>query len=294
MPIAVTGARGTLGREVVAEFSSHGYEVVAIDREPVGRKSGDKDSQQVDSRVADLTDPAATQAALRGCDAVLHVAAIPNPRQADGYTIFSNNTCSTYCVLEAATVLGIRRVVHTSSQSALGSPWAPTLQPLDYIPVDEEHPCRTCEAYGLSKLVAESICQQFVHTGGLQVLSLRLPALWPAQEFRERIDSRLNDQLQAAKSMWAYLDMRDAVRAHRLALEAEWNGHEIANITTRWAFGAESVPKMLAQWYPDVSDIREELAADTAVFDWQKAERLLGFRSRYRWSAERIIDMGTE
>jgi nucleoside-diphosphate-sugar epimerase len=187
----------------------------------------------------------------------------------------------------------LTRVIYASSQSALGNPWAQELQPLDYIPVDEEHPCRPLEAYGLSKLMGEQVCQYFARSTGLPILSFRLPAIWPEFQFDRRINGRLTNQLQAAKSLWAYVDLRDAARACRLALERSWVGHQVLNITSRWAFGAATVPELVRQWYPDLDDVRVPLEDWTAVFDWRKAEHVLDFRSRYRWSQSGITDAGS-
>lgn len=285
MLIAVTGAYGTLGRAVVADLLAHDYRPVAIDRAAAAEPPHD---HRLESRPADLTSLDETLAALAGCQAILHLAAIPNPVAAGGHEVFVNNTASTYNVLQAAAQLKIERVIYTSSQSVLGNPWAASFQPLDYVPVDERHPCRLFDLYGLSKRVGEQICDLFARTTNLRLLSFRLPAIWPPEEFERRITGRLTDQLQAAKSIWAYLDIRDAARAYRLALQAGWTGHEIVNITSRWAFGAAPIPDLIEQWYPDLTDIRVELAADTPIFDARKAERLLGFRSRFRWTRTAI------
>jgi nucleoside-diphosphate-sugar epimerase len=289
MRIAVTGARGELGRGVVAELLAYNYKIVAIHRTA---GTGFVQDTRVENRVADLTDPQAARSALAECDVLFHLAAFPNPNVADGPKVFSNNVSSTYNVLNAAVELGIGRIVYASSQSVLGNPWAVTLQPLDYIPVDEAHPCRIFEPYGLSKLVGEQICDLFARTSAVDILSFRIPAVWPREQFEQRINGRLTDQLQAAKSIWAYVDLRDAARAHRLALDADWQGHEVLNLTSRWAFGAAPIPELVKQWYPDLTDIRIKLEAWTAVFDWRKAEKVLGFRTQYRWNRDGIIDTG--
>jgi len=287
MRVAVTGAEGELGRAVVAQLADHGYQVVAIDLQ-----DGDSsvDDHRIEYRVADLTDRQSTESALQGTHAVLHLAAIPNPKVADGWSVFHNNVNSVYCVIDAAIAIGIERVVYTSSQSALGNPWAPEILPINYIPVDEEHPCRPCDSYGLSKKIGEETCDFFVRSFQVRILSLRLPAIWPAEQFAERTEGRLNNPIQAAKSMWAYVDLRDAARAHRLALEAEWEGHEVVNVTTRWAFGSAPLSELVHQWYPDVTDLRVPLEESTPVFDCRKADRLLNFRSRYRWTTKGIVD----
>ena len=237
-----------------------------------------------------MGDPAAAYDALEGCQALLHLAASTDPVSYEPPLLFANNTGGTFNILYAAARRGIGRAVCASSQSALGQPWARTVLPLDYAPVDEEHPCRPVDPYALSKVLGETVCDYFARSAGMSILSYRFPSVWLPEQYPWRPNVRLTDQLQAAKSMWAYVDVRDAARACRLALECNWQGHQVLNITSRWAIGAAPVPALLAQWYPGLTDIRAPLEECTAVFDWHKAERVLGFRARYRWLPAGIID----
>lgn len=287
MRVAVTGAHGKIGSVTVAELLAHDYEVVAIDRTGDDRWPGEG---RCVARSADLCDRLAAYEALAGCQALVHLAAITDPISREPPLMFANNTSGTFNVLFAAERRGIRRVVCASSQSALGQPWADDVLPLDYAPVDEAHPCRPVDPYGLSKVLGETVCDYFARSAGLQILSYRFPSVWLPEQYPWRPNVRLTDQRQAAKSMWAYVDVRDAARACRLALDHEWQGHQVLNITSRWAIGAAPVQQLLKEWYPGLTDIRAALEDCTAVYDWHKAERVLGFRARYRWLPEGIID----
>jgi nucleoside-diphosphate-sugar epimerase len=287
MRVAVTGALGKIGSVTVSELLAHGYDVIAIDR-IADRQS--TDAAPVEHRAADLADPEATCEVLAGCQALLHLAAFTDPVSRGPPIVFANNASGTFNILHAAERRGIGRAVCASSQCALGHPWAKEVLPLDYAPVDEEHPCRPVDPYALSKVFGETTCDYFARRAGMQILSYRFPSVWLPDQYPWRPNVRLTDLLQAAKSMWAYVDVRDAARACRLALERDWQGHQILNITSRWAIGVAPVPQLLAQWYPTLKEIRAPLEDCTAVFDWHKAERVLGFRARYRWLPEGIID----
>ena len=285
--VAVTGAHGKLGRIVVGELLEHGLAVVAIDRST----ATDRDARAIE-RVADLADSTAAAWALEGCDALIHLAAITDPVSQPAPTMFLNNLASTFNVLSAAVHHRLTRVVLASSQSVLGHPWASTVLPLDYVPVDEAHPVRPVDPYALSKQLGEVVADYFARAHGLRVLSFRLSSVWLPEQFPWRPTVRLTETEQAAKSMWAYVDVRDAARACRLATDTLWRGHKVLNVTSRWAIGNKPVPELLAEWYPATTDIRVPLHACTPVFDWHKAEGLLGFRARYRWLPEGIVDMG--
>ena len=285
--VAVTGAHGKLGRFVVAALLEHGFAVRAVDR----ANAADADAR-AEPFTADLTDPVAAAACLEGCAALVHLAAITDPQSRPAPEIFANNVTSTFNLLDAAARTGLTRVVLASSQSVLGHPWSEALLPLDYVPVDEAHPARPEDPYALSKQLCEEMAAYFARAHGLPVLSFRFPSVWLPEQFPWRPNVRLTDLRQAARSMWAYVDVRDAARACRLAMQATWRGHDVLNITSRWAIGAAPVRALLAEWYPDTTDLRTPLRDATAVFDWHKAERVLGFRARYRWLPDGIHDLG--
>lgn len=107
MKILVTGAAGTLGREVVAHLRSLSWSVRAHDLLPPEVASGD------------LRDPELVRPLVEGMACVVHAAAIPSPRP-DEQAVFTNNVLSAYQVLDAAGRAGVPRIVYISSLSALG------------------------------------------------------------------------------------------------------------------------------------------------------------------------------
>src|SRR5215203_720662 len=99
--VLVTGGSGKAGRWVVSEFQQQGYEVINCDTRP---------SDQTRTVRADLTDLGQAFGVLEGKDAVVHLAAIPWPGEHTPEVVYRNNVLSTFNVLQAACVLGIRRV----------------------------------------------------------------------------------------------------------------------------------------------------------------------------------------
>lgn len=103
--VAVTGARGNLGRAVVADLVAHGHPVVALDRVPPARADAAADDG-VQPVVWDGADVAALSRALTGCTALVHLAAIPAPWNHPDEVVFGNNTTATFAALRAATGSG--------------------------------------------------------------------------------------------------------------------------------------------------------------------------------------------
>jgi hypothetical protein len=104
---------------------------------------------------ADLTNPGDAYAVVRGMNAVVHAAAIPDPTHNPPATVFQNNLMATFNILEAAVRWKVSRFVNISSETVPGFffPERPFLP--DYVPVDEEHPIRPQDPYALSKYFGE-------------------------------------------------------------------------------------------------------------------------------------------
>ena len=108
--IVVTGGAGLLGRHVVKEMATHAQITTLDIKEP-----------EVVSQVAQnhlnvsITNYEEIKKAFMGYDAVIHLAAIPNPREADAKTTFDNNVQGAWTVLQAAEDAGIKRVIVASS-----------------------------------------------------------------------------------------------------------------------------------------------------------------------------------
>ncbi|MCL6627864.1 MAG: NAD(P)-dependent oxidoreductase, partial [Alicyclobacillus shizuokensis] len=165
--VVVTGGSGRLGPWVIREFLEHGYEVVNIDtrhpQEPL-----------CPTVIADLAQLGDAVDVLEGADALVHLAAIPAAGLRPNEFTFRNNVLSTYNVLAAASLLGMSKVVITSSESSYGLVFA--LHPFSpkYVPVDEDHPQLPQDSYGLSKVVNEATADMFHRRSGMQVVSFRL------------------------------------------------------------------------------------------------------------------------
>ena len=78
---------------------------------------------------------------------------IPSPERHTADVVFRNNVVSSFNVLEAATMLGIKKVVWASSISALGYAFRHRQFNPRYLPIDEDHPLLSQDSYGLSKMV---------------------------------------------------------------------------------------------------------------------------------------------
>src|SRR5919199_4406067 len=215
MKIVVTGGTGMIGRYVVAELARADHEVISFDK----TRPGDP-VPGVRYRIGDHEDLGQVAEVCDGADAIAHLSAIPAPRTYPNATVFRTNVMGTFNVHEAAVMMHVPLVVSTSSQSAYGFAWQHRPFYPTYLPLDEDHPDLSQDAYGLSKMVGEEIAHAYHRRCDLRVCSIRPPWVARPEEYAllpEPVAGTPNDW---ASSIFAYLDVRDLAVAYRMVIEA--------------------------------------------------------------------------
>jgi nucleoside-diphosphate-sugar epimerase len=277
MKVVVTGGSGLLAQSVIAELTQHGHQVLALDQRPHPTK-------YKPSWVADLSEPGALFEAFRGAGGVVHLAAFAAPNKVTDCTTFNTNVTITYNALKAAQSMAVGRVVLVSSTAAYGYLYGAEDAIPDYLPVDEEHPCRPTDSYGLSKVVSERIAESFAAASDMQIASLRFPGINFDPEFT-LLRKRMDDPAGRRSGFWAYLDARDAALACRLALETDIAGHRVFNVAAPTTSMREPTNELIRGFLPGVSDIRPKGNPRWSGIDSSRAERELGFGARYLWDS---------
>lgn len=281
--ILVTGGSGRLGSQVVNELLEHGYEVVSVDRVrpaqplPLGARFV----------LTDLSDVGEVAYAMKRCEAVIHLGAIPSPYSHPDEVVFGNNTGATFAVLQAASLLGVRRAAIASSVSAYGMAWAERRFFPSYVPLDEAHPLLNHDAYGLSKEVDERTAQMFARRDDMSIACLRFHWVARREEQLGRPDFYRDDEafIEGGRGFWGYIDIRDAARAARLAIEAardEPFGFEPFNIVAGDTLLDISTEEAIQKVSPDTV-IRTPIEGYASAFDIGKAKHLLGWGTRHSW-----------
>lgn len=202
--ILVTGCVGRVGVAACADLLAAGHRVRGIDVRSLEPTSelGDEFSAQPESRIdfrsCDLTQDGALTPHLQDIDAVLHLAAIPVPRLGTPNEIFQLNCAGTFRLFQACVDAGVHHVVVASSINAVGYLFATAPFELDYLPVDEDHPRSTSDAYSFSKQVTEDIGVYFARREGVANACLRFGAgLSPLVELR----SSQADSLRTSRAL---------------------------------------------------------------------------------------------
>jgi nucleoside-diphosphate-sugar epimerase len=285
--VLVTGGSGHLGQYVIQDLLAHGCQAVNADRRPPADWSrGERDGAwYIETDVGDVGEIAG---ALAGCDAVVHLGAIPAPYRHADEVVFRNNTQATFAVFQAASLLGVKKVVFASSISAYGNAYSPEVTVPRYAPVDEEHPLLNQDAYGLSKEVDERTGLMFHRRTGMSVAAMRFHWVAAPEQALARVpvtNATLADP-QTSRVLWGYIDARDAASICRLALEAEHIGFEAFNVTAADTLAELPTEELLRTYAPSV-EIREPIPGFASPYSIAKGKRLLGWEPRHSWRDER-------
>ena len=240
----VTGASGFIGANLVHELNARGHRVKALLR-PNADLRGLKDAafERVNG---DVSDRAALERALRGCDWCFHVAASYHLWLRDYAPMYAANVEGTRNVIEAATAAGCSRIVYTSTVGCIGLPKESNGV---ITPTDESAPVSEAQMsnhYKLSKWKAEVVARELAAKGAPVVIVNPSAPVGPRDVKPTPTGQVIVDFLNRA--MPAYLDtglnwvhVRDVATGHILAAEKGRAGeryilgHEQGNWTMKEA-----------------------------------------------------------
>jgi nucleoside-diphosphate-sugar epimerase len=277
MNILVTGGSGLVGRYVVEELIRYKHNVGILD---IAETTSEAEFHRVDV----LNLEAVTQA-MRGYDAVIHMAGIPHPLNNTAEEVFHLNVNGTFNVLEAAAKNNVAKVLLTSSESTLGFAFMEHRMVPDYFPIDEQHRLRPQDPYGLSKVVAEEMCRSYSARYGMRTVCLREPWIWvPEPSSIGFYKELVRDYKQWHKNLWTYVHVYDVAAAHRLAVEIDLpEFHEAMFITGSNNWAEVSAVELIKEFYPEVSTIADSMSHPAPLISHAKASRLLGYTPRHTW-----------
>jgi len=289
MRIFFTGASGKAGRHVAPYLADQGHHVTNADLVPLEHPA------VADLRV-DLTDAGETYSALAGLatmddlelaqkpayDAVVHFAALPRILLASDTRTYATNVLSTYNVLEAATRLGVRKVVFASSETTYGICFAQGERRPQYVPVDEDHPTVPEDSYAMSKVAGEVTARSFQARTGADVYGLRINNVIEPHEYAELFPAFLDDPSLRRRNLFAYIDTRDLAQMTQRCLETDGLGYEVFIVANADMSVAASTQEIRDRFYDGV-EVRREMGRDETFFAVDKARDLLGYAPQHSW-----------
>ena len=165
MNVLVTGGAGFIGSHVTKLLLENNHQVAVIDNLSRGKK------ESVDSRakliVADINNSKKVKEALKGVDAVIHMAGlivVPESVK-DPIKYCQNNVIGMVSLIESMRQVGVKKIIFSSSACVYGTP--------DKLPIREDAHVRPDNPYGASKATIETFLQTYSAIHGFDSIILR-------------------------------------------------------------------------------------------------------------------------
>ncbi len=275
MRVLVTGGSGRIGRWVVRRLLDGGHDVRSLDLAP-GEEPG------ANYIVGDTRRREVVEAALRGCDSLIHLAEIPNaaaPFPSD--EIYWRNAQSMATVFKAAADLGIRHAVYSSSCQVYGCWGQNSVAPLR-LPIDENTPVNPRNVYAVSKAANELFVQNLARESTLGVSIFRFPWVVTRPDEEQRLtggrgiaDGPLGDGLGT------FVHASDLARAMEAAVENGHGGCEVYNLASSDVISVIPIGIRLAHHHPDFPRLPADWPEHQSPILLTKAEKMLGWRPQW-------------
>jgi nucleoside-diphosphate-sugar epimerase len=289
MRIFFTGGSGKAGKHVATFLAEQGHQVTNADLVPLRHPA-------VDDLRVDLTDAGEVYSALAGLarfdelelgakpayDAVVHFAAVPAILLTSEAKTYATNVLSTYNVLEAATRLGVRKVIFASSETTYGVCFAQGERRPLYVPVDEEHPTVPEDSYAMSKVAGEVTARSFQARTGFDIYGLRINNVIEPHEYAEMFPPFLQDPALRRRNIFAYIDTRDLGQMVQRCLEVDGLGYEVFNVANADMSVAATTDEVRERFYDGV-ELRRPMGRNETFYSIDKARDLLGYSPQHSW-----------
>jgi UDP-glucose 4-epimerase len=166
MSILVIGGAGYIGSHTADMLLKRGHKVVVFDSLELGHKDVLQGAVFVE---ADYEDKTALDRAIKdnAVNAVMHFGAYASVGDSvkDPAKYYENNIAKGLVILRAMLDNNVKHMIFSSSAATYGEP--------QILPIPENHPQKTTNPYGETKLMYERILQDYDHAFGLKSVSLR-------------------------------------------------------------------------------------------------------------------------
>lgn len=298
MRVLVTGADGFIGSHLTEALVRAGHDVRAFTLYNSFNSWGWLDHCAEDVKgnfdvfSGDIRDPNGVRAAMKGCEAVLHLAAliaIPYSYHSPD-TYVDTNIKGTLNIVQAARDLDVRRVVQTSTSEVYGT--------AQFVPITESHPLQGQSPYSASKIGADQMAMSFWASFGTPVTLLRpFNTYGPRQSARAVIPTIITQvangmrriKLGSVHPTRDFNFVADTVAGFMSALVSDNGVGEVINLGSNFEISIGDTAQAIA----DVMGVEIEIVTDEQRLRpekseverlWasnDKAKELLGWQPRY-------------
>jgi dTDP-glucose 4,6-dehydratase len=296
--VLVTGADGFIGSHLTETLVRQGYKVRAFVHYNSFNSWGWLDQCSADVKgkfvvfPGDIRDPHGVKEAMKGCDAVLHLAAliaIPFSYHSPD-TYIETNIKGTLNILQAARELGLKRVIHTSTSEVYGT--------AKFVPITEDHPLQGQSPYSASKIGADQLAYSFYSSFNLPVVTIRpFNTYGPRQSARAVIPTIITQIANGAREIklgsvtptrdFSYV--KDTVAGFIAALQAKGGLGEVINLGSNFEISIKETAQLIGDTMgASVEIVSDEIRlrpenseVETLWADTTKAKEFLDWKPNY-------------
>jgi NAD dependent epimerase/dehydratase len=254
--VLVTGADGFIGSHLTESLVKAGYSVRAFVMYNSFNSWGwleqipDEITNSIEIFAGDVRDPHGVDEAVRGCEAVLHLAAliaIPYSYHSPD-TYVDTNIKGTLNILQASRRSGVKRIIHTSTSEVYGT--------ARFVPITEEHPLRGQSPYSASKIGADQLAYSFYSSFGLPVVIARpFNTYGPRQSARAVIPTVITQIASGAEQLKLgvitptrdFSFVQDTVDAFVATLRSDVGLGEVVNFGSNFEISITDVVRLIAE-----------------------------------------------
>jgi dTDP-glucose 4,6-dehydratase len=207
MKLFVTGGAGFIGSNFIRHVLSPGkdHQVVNFDKLTYAGNltnlKGVADSPSYSFVKGDICDPLAVEAAMHGCDAVVHFAAESHVDRSiyEPAPVVETNVTGTFILLQIARKVKIQRFVHISTDEVYGD-----MPPGAF--ADENSPLQPSSPYSASKAASDLLVRSYVRTYGFPAMITRSSNNYGPYQFPEKFLPLMITNALDGKSLPIYGD----------------------------------------------------------------------------------------
>jgi len=290
--IVFTGGSGKAGRHVIPELLKKGHKVLNLDLAPFpDPKAG------VFTLKTDLTDAGQVFNALTTHydytgyglgrpepppDVVIHFGAYARNMMVPDNETFKANVLATYNVIEAASKLGVKKIIIASSETTYGVCFSEGDTEYHSFPLEEDYDVDPMDSYALSKLCGERTARTFARRYGIDIYVLRIGNVIEPHEYARDFPRHVGQPETRKRNAWSYIDARDLGQICDLAIQKSGLGFQIFNATNDTITTTVPTEEFLKKHAPN-SPITRKMGEWEAPLSNRKIREVLGFKEEHNW-----------
>ena len=287
--IFVTGGSGKAGKHLIPYLLKKGYSVVNADLTPLLIDGVDNinldvtKSGEVFNALSGYSNIAELKSGngIKEFKAVIHLAAIPRILIKPDNETFRINTIGTYNVIEAATKLGIKKIIFASSETTYGFCFAEGNPIPKWLPIEEDYETSPTDSYGLSKVLNEQTGKAFQKRTGIDIYALRIGNIIEPNEYQRFKEFCKNPRVRL-RNLFNYIDARDLAQAIELCIKKDGLSYEVFNVTHNNNSVNLTTKEIIQEFFPNVP-LKRKMDEYEAILSSKKIRNMLGFKPEHDW-----------